>query len=309
MLLTPIKLSIAALREYSPVSHGSGEMFRSILVPSLTSVCNEAAMALAAKVAGPAEGHVTFLHVHPDVRELARYTSSLDVESSMFTTQIWDAMTEGDKVCMARSRGIFDAFCAGGGLGAASASFCEMDGNNRDRTIEEGRYRDLIVMGRPPEPEDMTTDGTSDVLVDCGRPLLLAPSTPCVHPLSTVVIAWKPSACSARAVAAAMPLLANAQKIHVLGIAESRSDEEEVLNAAERLATHLRKHGLKPQAGHLRAGERNAAEILLEAADEKLKAGLLVMGGYGHSRAREFIFGGFTRHVLQHAPVPVFMSH
>ena len=284
-------------------------MFRSVLVPSLTSVCNEAAMELACRVAGPAEGHVTFLHVHPDARELARYTSSLDVESSMFTSQIWEAMQEGDKACAQRSRRIFDAFSASPKLGAASASFREIEGNNRNATIDEARYYDLAVMGRPAEPEDMTTDGTADVLIDAGRPLLLAPSVPSDNPLTTVVVAWKPSAPSARAVAAAMPLLKQAEKIHVLGIAEDRSDEEEVLASAEKLASHLRKHGLKPQAGHVRANDRNAADVLIEAADQKLKAGVLVMGGYGHSRTREFVFGGFTRRILQKAPLPVFMTH
>ncbi|MEI9991832.1 MAG: universal stress protein [Rhizomicrobium sp.] len=282
-------------------------MFTSVLVPSLTSVCDEQAMELACKVAGP--GHVTFLHVHPDARELARYTGSLDLETSMYTTQIWEAMVAGDKSCAERSRRIFDAFCASPRLATASASFREMDGNNLDATIDEARYHDLVVIGRPAAPQDMTMDGTSDVLVDSGRPLLLAPSTPSSKPLTTVVVAWKPGAASARAVAAAMPLLVKASKIHVLGIAEGRADEDEVLASAERLAAHLRRHGLKPQAGHVRADDRNAAEVLLEAADQKLEAGVLVMGGYGHSRAREFVFGGFTREVLHKAPLPVFMSH
>lgn len=284
-------------------------MFKSVLVPSLTSVCNAPAMALAARVAAPAKGEVAFLHVHPDARELARYTSSLDLESATFSSQIWDAMVEGDKACAARSRAIFDAFRAGGGLGDATAAFREAQGNNRDTTIDEARYYDLIVMGRPAEPDDMTTDGTADVLVESGRPLLLAPSAPNANPLSTVVIAWKPSAASARAVAAAMPLLAAATAIHILGVAEEPGDEADVLASAEKLATYLRKRGLKPQAGQVRAGARNAAEVLLDAADQTLKAGVLVMGGYGHSRAREFLFGGFTRHVLQKAPLPVFIGH
>ena len=280
-------------------------MFESVLVPSLTSVCNEAAMALAAKVAG----RIAFLHVHPDARELARYTATVDAKTSAFTGQIWDAMVAGDKECAQRSRAIFDAFCAGGGLAKASAAFREMEGNNVECTIDEARYHDLVVMGRPALPQDLTTDGTSDVLADSGRPLLLAPSVASSNPLSTVVIAWKPGAPAARTVAAEMPLLAAAEKINVLGIAEDRCDEDDVLGAAERLATYLRSHGLKPQTGHVRAGDRNAAEVLLEAADQKLKAGVLVMGGYGHSRAREFVFGGFTRRVLHSAPLPVFMCH
>ncbi len=282
-------------------------MFASVLAPSLTSVCNEAAMELACRVAGP--GQVAFLHVHPDARELARYTSSLDLESAMFSNQIWEAMTQGDKSCAARSRRIFDAFCAGGQLGTASAVFLERDGNNRDVTVDEARYHDLVVMGRPAGPDDLTTDGTSDVLLDSGRPLLLAPSAPCANPLTTVAIAWKPSAPSARAVAAAMPLLAKAEKVHILGIVEDRPDEEDVLASVEKLAAHLRRHGIRSEAGHVRAGDRNAAEVLLDTADRTLKAGVLVMGGYGHSRAREFVFGGVTRRVLHDAPLPIFLSH
>jgi nucleotide-binding universal stress UspA family protein len=304
--LTPIK-TLAAQSEMMVPLREEAAMFKNVLVPSLSSVCSVPAMELALKMARPCEGHVEFLHVHPDARELARYAGSLDVESSMFTSQIWEAMEEGDKQCAARSRKIFDAFCTERKLGTASASFRELSGNNRDRTIARARYSDLVVMGRPAAPEDLTTDGTADVLVESGRPLLLAPSAPCNRPLTTVVIAWKPGASAARAVAAAMPLLAQAEKIHVLAIGETNGDD--VLAPAEHLAAYLRQHGLKPQAGHLSAGGKNAADMLLEAADDKLKAGVLVMGGYGHSRAREFIFGGFTRRVLHQAPLPVFMSH
>ncbi|HJW41862.1 MAG TPA: universal stress protein [Rhizomicrobium sp.] len=280
-------------------------MFKNVLVPSLTSVCSVPAMELALKMAQPFEGLVEFLHVHPDARELARYAAQLDVESSMFSSRIWEAMEDGDKLCAARSRKIFDTFCTE--LGTASASFRELSGNNRDCTIARARYNDLVVMGRPAAPEDLTTDGTADVLVDSGRPLLLAPLKSCNQPLTTVVVAWKPSAPAARAVAAAMPLLARAEKIHVLGIGES--GDNDALAAAEHLAAYLRQHGLKPQAGHISAGDEDAAEVLLEAAHDKLKAGVLVMGGYGHSRAREFVFGGFTRHVLHQAPLPVLMTH
>lgn len=283
-------------------------MFKQILVPSLGAASVDTALELALKVAQPVEGHVEFLHVHPDARELARYASSLDLESSMFTGQIWDAIKEGDKIAAQRARKTFEDVCTEKNLGTASASFREQEGNNLECTIAAARYADLVVMGRPERPEDLTTDGTADVLIESGRPLLLAPPAPRNRGFSTVVIAWKPNASAVRAVAAAMPLLARAQKIHIVAVSE-RGDDEGALSDAERLAAHLRAHGLKPQAGHVRAGERDAVEVLLEAADDKLSAGLLVMGGYGHSRAREYVFGGFTRRVLHAAPLPVFMAH
>lgn len=292
-------------------------MIKTILVPALNSILNPQALNLGLQTAALFNGHVECLHIHPDARELARYTSSLDIESSMFSGQIWDAMVEGDKTCAKRSRKIFDDFCAREQLiccsesedhGRVTMSWQEVDGNAREQTTMRAFYNDLVVFGRPALPEDPTTTGTSDILVDSGRPVLLAPSQPCANPLSNVVIAWKDTAASARAVAAAMPLLAKAQKIDIIGIVEGDDDGQPVLDSAERLAEHLRWHGLKPQAGHVLAGDRNACDVLLDAAG-KVHAGLLVMGGYGHSRAREFIFGGFTRRIMHSAPLPIFLSH
>ena len=287
-------------------------MIKTILVPALNSVLSPQALASSLKVAKLFASQIECLHVHPDARELARYTTSLDVESSAFSGQMWEAMVEGDKTCAKRSRKVFDDFSAGlasGNAGGVTTTWREVEGNSLDQTTRRALYNDLVVFGRPALPDDLSTSDVADVLVESGRPLLLAPSQACANPLSNVVIAWKETAASARAVAAAMPLLAKAQNIDILGVVEGREDHQPVLDAAERLAESLRRHGLRPQAGHVMAGERNGCEVLLEAAADKLHGGLLVMGGYGHSRAREFVFGGFTRRVLHSAPLPVLLSH
>ncbi len=287
-------------------------MYKSILVPALIPVCDPDTLDLATQVARLGDGRIEYLYVHPDARELARYTSSLDFESGMFTQQIWDTLVEADKICLARARKAFDAFCACEKLtseGAVSAAFRETEGNPGERAIAEARFGDLVVIGRPPAPEDLTTGEAGDVLIASGRPVLLTASGECHNPLTTVVIAWKESAASVHAVEAAMPLLKKAQQIHVLGVVEGDGDEAPVRRSAERLAETLKRHGLKPRASHVRAGTRDACEVLLETASQKLEAGVLVMGGYGHSRAREFVFGGFTRHVLGTAPLPVLLAH
>jgi nucleotide-binding universal stress UspA family protein len=66
---------------------------------------------------------------------------------------------------------------------------------------------------------------------------------------------------------------------------------------------------MKPEVNKLSSNGRDPVEVLLATAERNLQAGLLVMGAYGHSRAREFIFGGFTRTVLHDAPLPVLLSH
>jgi len=110
-------------------------------------------------------------------------------------------------------------------------------------------------------------------------------------------------------VAAALPLLAKATKIDILSVAESSDDEGRALHSAEMLAEYLRGLGLRPQAGHLAANDRAAADLLLEAATAKLHGSLLVMGAYQHSRTREYVFGGMTRRVLHGATIPVLLAH
>jgi len=290
-------------------------MIKTILVPGLNSVCSPTALELGLKVARQFDGHIACLHVHPDARELSRITTSLDSQSGMFAGQIWDALVAGDKTCAARSKKTFDAFCTREKWCGApdkpgvTAAWSEVEGNNRDAIVEASYYHDLVVFARPHPPEDLTSAGLGDILMECGRPLLLAPSLTCVNPVTTIVVAWKPTAAAARAVRSALPLLAKAQTIHVLGVTENGEDAQYTVSSNELLCDYLRRHGLKPQSGQVVARERNACDVLLEAAHEKLRGGLLVMGGYGHSRAREFIFGGFTRQVLRSAPLPVLICH
>ena len=287
-------------------------MYKTILVPGLNARCSPQALELATQVARMCDGRIEYLHVHPDAQVLSRAVATLDVEASLFSDQIWEAMVEADKLCAMRARKTFETFCARENLtseGAVSAAFREASGNAAERIAAEARYSDLVVLGRPEAPEDLAHSDAGDVLIGSGRPVLIAPSQACDNPISTVAIAWKESAASAHAVVAAMPLLKKAQRIHILGVAEGADDEAAVRTSCERLVEALRRNGLKPKAEHLPAGERDSCALVLETASQKLEAGVLVMGGYGHSRAREFIFGGFTRQVLHQAPLPVLMAH
>jgi nucleotide-binding universal stress UspA family protein len=108
---------------------------------------------------------------------------------------------------------------------------------------------------------------------------------------------------AARAVTAAMPLLSTAKQILILTVAE-----EQAFGRVRR-ALGDKSWPTRPQvsARHLPRDASSAADTLLVAAASE--AALVVMGAYGHSRLREWIFGGFTRHVLRGAKVPVLMMH
>jgi len=287
-------------------------MFKNILVPDLDGTCNPDALRLSVQIARMFEGHVLCLHVRHSASELGRYIMPTNPETAIYSSQLVQSLIEADRRRAERSRRVFDAFCARERLdhdGPVTAAWREGDGNVCDQAIQRGYYHDMVVLGRPSGSGDLSKGDAADILVNCGRPVLLAPAAALSNPLSTVVIGWKESAPAAKAVAAALPLLAEASTVHILGVAERSCDAGPVLVAVERLAAYLRSHGLAPQSGHVVSDDRDPAEVLLEAASERLHGGLLVMGAYAHSRAREFVFGGFTRHVLRSASLPVLLAH
>jgi nucleotide-binding universal stress UspA family protein len=117
-----------------------------------------------------------------------------------------------------------------------------------------------------------------------------------------VVIAWKDAAESARAVAAASPFLATAKRVRLLNVAEDGAD-----TTAPDMADYLVKAGIaEVELVRLERDERDVGEILLDSAGSGV---LLVMGGYGHWRWREWVFGGATDYVLRNTDVPVLMMH
>jgi nucleotide-binding universal stress UspA family protein len=177
-------------------------------------------------------------------------------------------------------------------------------GDEADTVASYGMLADLVICARGPAKHFTTRLLLESALLNTGRPLLIpsARGTPANSESGTVAIAWKPTPQAARAVAAAMPLLARAKEIVVMTV------EEEGLPAqTDGLVRNLAWHGLRVTAERLGSKERDPANALLDAASKT--ASLLVMGGYGHSRIREFVFGGFTRQVLVDAPLPVFMAH
>jgi nucleotide-binding universal stress UspA family protein len=160
------------------------------------------------------------------------------------------------------------------------------------------------VVGHPADDQGVSIDTIEAALVGSGRPVLIVPAAPMVSLPETIVIAWKAAPEAARAVTAAMPLLSKAKQIQIVTVAEEQglSDEE-----GARLMTNLAWHGFNVSTRHLRPERLGAADTLLATA--VAEGALVVMGAYGHSRLREWMFGGFTEHVLRGAAVPVLMMH
>ena len=178
---------------------------------------------------------------------------------------------------------------------------------NRDQAYwiaELGRSADLLIIGRRTDDPGVSVDTIETALFDSGRPVLISPAAGLAALPETIFIAWKATPEAARAVGAAMPLLSTAKQIFIVTVAEDQdlSDEE-----GARLLASLRWHGFTVSMRRLPPGPQGAAGTLLAAAAEQ--GALVVMGAYGNSRMRQWVFGGFTRHVLRGAEVPVLMMH
>jgi nucleotide-binding universal stress UspA family protein len=124
--------------------------------------------------------------------------------------------------------------------------------------------------------------------------------------LDRVMVCWDGSRAAARAVADAMPFLHKAKQVEIVIIATGRPKSDEVPGAD--LGQHLARHGLKVEVKRITSPDIDVPSTILSYAADS-SADMIVMGGYGHSRLREFVLGGATRGILESMTVPVLMSH
>ena len=178
-----------------------------------------------------------------------------------------------------------------------------------DRFGEIARRFDLAVVGQAePGPFAGAQELVAEsALFSSGRPVVLVPYIQKGGlALDRVMVCWDASRTAARAIADALPLLARAKAIDVVVIASERPKSDDIPGAD--IGQHLARHGLKVEVRRIVATDSDVAStILSHAADTS--ADFIVMGGYGHSRLREFVLGGATRGILSAMTVPVLMSH
>ena len=177
----------------------------------------------------------------------------------------------------------------------------------------EARTADLVVVGQP----DPQAGGTDEALLaeaafmDSGRPALVVPHAggrAATMPPGRAIVAWDGSREAARAVHDALPLLPGAEDVVILVVDGRDLGTRVGEHPGADVAAHLARHEVRARVKGVRSGRAATAELILAQADEE-RADLLVMGGYGHSRLREMLVGGVTRHVLEHAAVPVLLAH
>ncbi|NJO33956.1 MAG: universal stress protein [Rhodospirillales bacterium] len=177
-----------------------------------------------------------------------------------------------------------------------------------DIVVEHGRAADLIVAGQTDDdwPPGDWLDVADRVAIESGRPVLIVPNGwTSAQVGDRALVAWNGRREAARAVFDALPVLKQAKAVKVVSIAESADDEQQ---ANVDICTTLVRHGVKTDKTNRIVASVGAGPALMVEVDA-FAADLVVMGCYGHSRLRELVFGGATRHFLQKMRGPVLMSH
>jgi nucleotide-binding universal stress UspA family protein len=202
----------------------------------------------------------------------------------------------------------FEAAAAAAEVSRESRTVAASLAGAADTFGEIARQYDLSVVGQSERdkvgPEELIVEGA---LFGSGRPVIVVPYShkAGIKP-ERVVVCWNGGRTAARATADAMPFLHQAKNVDVITIATDAHKNAEA--SGTDIGKHLTRHGLNVQVKRIAAGNQRVSGAILSYAANS-GADLLVMGGYGHSRLREFILGGTTRGVLKAMTVPTLMSH
>ena len=175
---------------------------------------------------------------------------------------------------------------------------------------EAARAADLVIASEINREgkNGVELDFIENLIVHSGCPILVLPHQGAAAPsFERIICGYDGNKEAGRAIREAVPLLLKATDVRIVWVDPPKRQEAEPAPGAD-MAQMLTRHGVKVTAESMPAGGINAAEALLVRARD-LGAGLLVMGAYGHTRLREFVLGGATRHALHHVSVPLFLSH
>jgi len=284
---------------------------RKLLLPLTGTAAGEAAMTTALMIARYWNAHVTALHVRVDSRDVAPLAgeglSGAMIEEMMSATE----KESSDRAHAVRS--MFERFVARHdvvvgearpGLDHATASFAAVTGREEDIVAQQARLADLTVVPHPDAGEDVSSsDALHAVLFDSGRPVLVAPQKAFDTIGTRVCLAWNGTAESASSALAALPWMQQASAVRIL----SAEGYQRRGPGAPDLAAYLALHDVHADIVMFRSVGGSVGAGLLAAAHE-FGSDLISMGAYSHSRLRQLILGGVTRHVLEHANLPVMMN-
>lgn len=177
--------------------------------------------------------------------------------------------------------------------------------------LAQARCADIIVSGgqSPAFSDAFALASPKDLVMQAGRPLLVVPDKVNWLDLRSVLVAWKDTPESRRALADALPMLRKARDVTVVEVPERDDDRSVVMAGVMDVVAWLARHGIAATARVSEAGEGETAAAQLEKVAGDVGAGLIVAGAYGHSRFRELILGGVTEYLVTQSIRSVLLSH
>ena len=282
--------------------------YKDILVHLDNTSRSEIRLNVAIQLAARYDAHVAGLYLM-DLPSLAMFMGDTSFYDMHMADEIIQRGRDHALTISHAVRGSFEEFLR---KSSVKGEWRCVEGLAAETVAVHARYADLAIVGQR-DPKYLALPGEfhvpETVILDSGRPVLVIPCFGEVKPIgNTVLVGWKSGREAARAINDALPLLSHAKSVTVLAIDPQNGISEEGAFPAADISLHLARHGIIATAAHTVSGGIAEGDILLNYVSDH-GADLIVAGGYGHSRAREFVLGGATRSLLTAMTVPVLFSH
>lgn len=173
----------------------------------------------------------------------------------------------------------------------------------------QARYADLVVVCQrdPAESSNIAKEIPAQLVLTACRPVMILPYAGSFLNIGRrILVAWDASREATRAITDALPLLKRADSVNLIALTTKHATRGDI--PVDDIVIYLARHGVNVEVSADHVADIDVGNVLLSRAAD-LSADLLVMGGYGHSRLREWVLGGATRLMLDSMTVPVLMSH
>ena len=241
--------------------------------------------------------HVTGIHAY----QLYSYPTHYEVAVPPFVVEQAEKQAKQETEA---TKKVFDQFSQ---AWESKFSWISEEGDPASVISNHAGCHDLVIVSQfdPEQRETYTRELPDRIAFESGRPVLVIPYTGIGDSLGQrVVVAWNGGKEAARAIHDAIPFLKRASNVNIVSV---NADEELDLPSAD-IAAHLSRHEIRVETKQIKIKGHDVGAALTSFAGET-GADLIVMGAYGHSRLRELVLGGVTRHVLESMPIPVLMTH
>ncbi len=261
------------------------------------------ALRAALKVAARFDAHVRALFVRSSVSAAIPYLG--EGLTGTIVENIVAAAAKASDESMISAKSHVDAALASAGVEVSKLSIRVTEGVVEDEVAAASRLADLVVYARDPADAGFPDRSLAEhTLLGARRPILIAPPGPFETVGTRVTVLWDGGTAAASALMASLPFIKQAISVEVITMTSDDDEAELLEDVRDALA-------IRGMSATMRTIDRHASVdgAHLMTAALQTEPDLIVMGGYGHSRLRQLVLGGVTRHMLKHAPVPVLMAH